>query len=126
MLVFMANLSVGGVSWPNSAMWGSYEMCARRRFVIVIAYYHTCLFGFWLSASSPGDVVGVRLRMLDHMTGLWSSQLLALQLRDCNQYMETSSPSFFNRIRSWKNCHTSEYSRLYSCQQFLSHGLLLP
>lgn len=48
MLVFMVNHSVGGVSWPNSAMWGSYEMCVRRRFVIVIAYYHTCLVGFRL------------------------------------------------------------------------------
>lgn len=57
----------------------------------------------WLSASSPGDVVGVRLRMLDHMTGLWSSQLLALQMRDCIQYMETSSPLFFNRTAILRN-----------------------
>lgn len=35
-------------------MWGRYEMCARRRFVIVISYSHTCLFGFRILASSPG------------------------------------------------------------------------
>lgn len=57
---------------------GRHEMCVRRRFVIVISYSHTCLFGFRILASSPGDGVGGRLRMLDHMTGLWSSQLLAL------------------------------------------------
>lgn len=70
----------------------SFRHCHR-----IFSYMLVCLSPL---AYSPGDGVGVRLRMLDHMTGLWSCQLLALQLRDCNQYMETSSPLFFNRSRS--------------------------
>lgn len=108
-------LLIGG--WfhgPDPAMWGRYEMCVRRRFVIVISYPHTCLFGFRILASSPGDGVVGRLRMLDHMTGLWSSQLLALQLRDCNLCFSTE----------FDHGKTAIHRNIVDCtvQQYISHG----